>query len=401
MRTMPGNDILQLKLFKDNRSVVLFMTSFFLIMGSQLLVSVIPEFMLVFNVNESSAGLIISFFTLPPIFLSPFIGKYAGIYGRKIFMVSGTLLFGIAGLIPAVLEPSFKILLIFRLLQGIGFAAAMPLTITLIGDLYESSEEVAAQGFRVFFIGMGGFIFPIVGSSLAAVKWNYPFFSYLIAIPFAYFIWTYLPDFNREEVDTDKSGIWQGLKLLHNPALFMVLMAGLIRFFLAFSIRVYLPFFIINKFGSSLVMGGILVGLMAITISIVSFQAGLIAEKLGMIKPVIMGFSVFAFFNIILPFSPSIFFVFILTLLLGLGDGFLVPFQKSLVTQNVSKEIRATVVSFNSSMQAIGKTISPVTGLIVIKFGLNWAFWSMALVALVPLIYFILNRELYNIMRRD
>ena len=157
-------------------------------MGVNMVAPVIPEIMSFFKVNEVRMGLTMSLFTLPTIILSPIIGSLADRYGRKIFLAGGMLLYGISGVLPVFLNFSFNSLLVNRAIQGIGFAAAMPLTVAVLGDLYDGSKEVAAQGIRAFFMGAGGFLFPLLGGTLAVVLgWNYSFLPFLLAIPFAFF----------------------------------------------------------------------------------------------------------------------------------------------------------------------------------------------------------------------
>ena len=97
-------------------------------------------------------GLIMSLFTFPTIILSPIIGSLADRYGRKIFLAGEIFLFGISDALPVFLNFSFNSLLVNRVIQGIGFSVAMPLTVTVLGDLYDGSKEIAAQGIRTFFM---------------------------------------------------------------------------------------------------------------------------------------------------------------------------------------------------------------------------------------------------------
>ena len=95
---------------------------------------------------------------------------------------------------PLFFKISFNILLIIRVVQGIGFAAITPLTIAVLSDFQEGNQEISAQGMRNFFLSAGGFLFPILGGALAAVSWNYPFACYALLIPYALMLYHFLPE---------------------------------------------------------------------------------------------------------------------------------------------------------------------------------------------------------------
>lgn len=70
------------------------------------------------------------------------------------------------------------------------------------------------------------------------------------------------------------------------------------------------------------------------------------------------------------------------------------PLHKSLITQNVPAKNRAAIVSINASLQGIGRIVSPIIiGIIMINYGLYRAFWSMTLIAALPMLYFLLKKR--------
>jgi len=389
----PNKGSSQWTLLKDINSLIIFFCSFFMAMGVHMVAPVVPEIMSFFKVNEVRVGLIMSLFTFPTIILSPLIGNLADRYGRKIFLGGGMLLFGISGVLPVFLNFSFNSLLVNRVIQGIGVSAVMPLTVTVLGDLYDGSKEVAAQGIRTFFVGLGGFLFPLLGGTLAVLGWNYSFLPFLLAIPFAFFIWLYLSEStessnNKNSITTLKFFI-EKLKVIKDSYILMILISSLIRFFLLSGIMVYLPILLINKFTLNLALVGFMLGVMQLCKSFASLQVGNVVSHWGLNIPFIFGFFIYGLGSFILPVSSSITLIFILMAIMGIGDGILAPLQKSLITQNVSAQNRAAIVSINASLQGIGRTISPIIlGIIMVNYGLYWVFWSMTLITAVPILYF-------------
>ena len=75
--------------------------------------------------------------------------------GATIFLV-GSALCGVV--------TSMEQLIFFRALQGIGAGAVMPITMTIIGDLYsEAKDRAKAQGWMSAVWGVSGVIGPLVG----------------------------------------------------------------------------------------------------------------------------------------------------------------------------------------------------------------------------------------------
>lgn len=121
-------------------------------LGTAVLSPVLDLLIEPFGTSTANIGLMISFFTAPPILVIPIAGLLADRYGRKPIIVASLALFGVAGSAIA-LTTNFHLVLALRLLQGMGFGGLTPLLITSIGDFYTGSEEVTAHGIR--FTGTG------------------------------------------------------------------------------------------------------------------------------------------------------------------------------------------------------------------------------------------------------
>jgi len=98
-----------------------------------------------FGLNNSQVGLLITLFTLPGIFLSPFLGVIADRLGRKKVLIPSLFMFAIFGFVCS-LTHNYDMLLLFRFLQGVGGSAIGSLNITLIGDLYSGKQRAIAMG---------------------------------------------------------------------------------------------------------------------------------------------------------------------------------------------------------------------------------------------------------------
>ena len=127
--------------------------------------------------------MIITSYSIAAILLIPVAGYLSDRFGRKIVILPSLALALIGGLISAFaswkLENPYFIIILGRILQGVGAAGAMPIVIPLVGDLYNGDDEktTASLGIIETSNTFGKVLSPILGSLFAAFLWFLPFFS--------------------------------------------------------------------------------------------------------------------------------------------------------------------------------------------------------------------------------
>jgi EmrB/QacA subfamily drug resistance transporter len=112
-------------------------------------------------------------------------------FGRKRMLVVGLVLFGLASLASAYAQ-SPEQLIVARALMGIGGAAVMPSTLSIISNVFEPEERGKAIGIWTASVGLAVVIGPVVGGLLLESFWwgsvfliNIP----VIAIGVAFVLW--------------------------------------------------------------------------------------------------------------------------------------------------------------------------------------------------------------------
>jgi MFS family permease len=123
-----------------------------------------------FSISIAQAGQLVTAFVAPSIVLVPVMGVLADRVGRKPVIVAGLIIFGIAG-VSVSLTTSFPLVLGLRAIQGIGYAAIIPIGTALLGDLYTQSREATAQGLRVSSIQLTNIISPPLAGALVFLSW--------------------------------------------------------------------------------------------------------------------------------------------------------------------------------------------------------------------------------------
>jgi MFS transporter, ACDE family, multidrug resistance protein len=321
-------------------------------------------------------------FTAPAIVLSPIFGVVADLYGRRLLLAGGLILFGISGTAMAF-ATSFTELLVFRAIQGIGFSAVIPLTIVLIGDLLEGNEEIGGQGLKVFLDRIGYMILPPLGGLLAAFAWHWPFLLYIVTVPLGILTFFWMPETKAKARTGTRAYLGEVLILTRHPRLLVAFSAGFLRFFLDYGFLTYFPLFLVRTHGISTATAGLLYVFFSVGAMLTSSQAGRIAAGRDKAQVLFIAFLVSGIALIGVPFMPGGWMVGVCLFFYGVANGVISPMQKSLLTQNAPVDLRGGIVSFDRFIQQTSKTISTsVVGLLLVSADLPTIFWMLGLLSL-------------------
>ena len=106
----------------------------------------------------------------------PIVGRLSDLYGRKVFFLSGIVVF-LVGSVLAGVSQSMNQLIIFRAIQGIGGGSMMALAFTTVGDLFPPAERGKYQGIVAAVFGLSSVIGPTLGGFITDnLSWNWIFY---------------------------------------------------------------------------------------------------------------------------------------------------------------------------------------------------------------------------------
>ena len=362
---------------------LVYAASLALMMGVNFIQPALPAMTEPFDISDSALSLVMTVFTAPAIVLSPIFGVIADIYGRRLLLAGGLILFGVSGTAMAF-ATSFTWLLVFRAIQGVGFSAVIPLTIVLIGDLLDGDEEIAGQGLKVFLDRVGYMILPPLGGLLAALAWYWPFTLYIITVPLGFMTFFWMPETKGTVTSGTRAYLGEMLKLTRHPRLLVAFSAGFLRFFLDYGFLTYFPLFLVRTHGISTATAGFLYVFFSAGAMITSSQAGRVAAGRDKAQVLFVAFLVSGIALVAVPFMPGVWLIGGVLFFYGIANGVISPMQKSLLTQNAPLEMRGGIVSFDRLIQQASKTISTsVVGLLLVTAELPTIFWMLGLLSLV------------------
>ncbi len=352
------------------------------VMGVSSIAPAFPSIADAFGISAKEIGLLITFYTLPGVLLTPVLGILADRYGRKIILIPSLFVFGIAGTACAFAS-TFDQMLWLRAIQGTGSASLGALNLTLIGDLYSGNKRASAMGYNGSVLSIGTAIYPAVGGALALFGWFYPFYLSLLAIPVGLFVLIAL----KNTMPDERMNFRQIFRNAASSLISKRVLPLFVSIFLTFIILYggYITFFTIlldEKFGqNSLWIGVILSGSSLITAYTAS-KLGKLTLRFSEIRLIKVSSLLYLIIFLYIPLVENIWWFILPVSLFGIAQGINIPSILNLLTGYALKEYRAAFLSVNWVVMRVGQALGPyLLGLAYSAFSLEGTFYTAAFAA--------------------
>ncbi len=392
MSEKPENENGNHKVYKDHNLHVLFGVTLMAVLGVTSVTPAFPRVIQEFGVSSGQVGLLITFFTLPGIVLTPVLGIMSDRYGRKSILTPALILFSVAGGLCAF-APNFDALLALRFVQGMGAAALGTLNVTVIGDIYGGRERSAALGYNSSVLSIGTATYPGIGGLLATFGWFYPFLLPFLAIPVAFVV---LFSLHNPEPVNDKglkeffSDVFENLwPRLRNPKILGVFVASLVSFILLFGAQLaYLPILMNERFDAPPYVIGLILSGASLTTALTSSQLGRLTGRFQEKSLLKFAFLLYAAGLVAASLVPVLPLLLVSVALLGVANGINIPNIFSLLNEVAPSDNRGAFLSVNGMVLRLGQTIGPIfMATLAVPIGLTGAYLAAAGLALVTFVF--------------
>ncbi len=141
---------------------VLCLGLFMILLDGTIVNIAIPHIQTYFNTAFSNIEWVMNAYILAFAVLLVPMGRFGDLWGRRKLFVGGMTLFTL-GSLACGLAPSIYLLIAFRVIQGIGGAAMMPSTLSIIATVFPPHKRGAAMGVWGGVSGLASGLGPVLG----------------------------------------------------------------------------------------------------------------------------------------------------------------------------------------------------------------------------------------------
>ncbi|ANX12465.1 MFS transporter [Fictibacillus arsenicus] len=366
-------------------------------LGNSMLIPVLPEIEKELKISSFQVSMIITVYSIVAILLIPIAGYLSDRYGRKKVIIPSLFIAGIGGLISGwaawQADNAFMLILVGRLLQGVGSSGAAPVVMPLVGDMFKEEEEVSSGlGLIETSNTIGKVLSPILGAFLATIIWFLPFWLIPVFCVLSILLVLFLVKVPKK--DQEKQPFKEFLKnvkeIFHNEGkwLMAIFFIGGVIMFVLFGILFYLSTILEEKYGIKGVMKGLVLAVPLLALSICSYIAGkkikqnkIVMKWCTFISMVLLGGSAF-----LITFFENVYFLLGALFIAGIGIGAALPCLDALITEGIDKEARGTITSIYSSMRFVGVALGPPIYAVLMQSSHEMVFYTSAGVSILAAI---------------
>lgn len=343
---------------------------FIMVLGNSMLIPEFPQIKAALDINQFKVGLLITAFSISAGLAIPFLGYLCDQIGRIKVIVPALIVYGaggvVSGLAALFMDNPYNIILVGRVIQGIGAAGTAPIVMALIGDIFQSQQRSEALGIIEAANGVGKVLSPVLGSAIGLISWIALFFSYaILAVPIAAGVWF----LGEEGKKPEKQGLKEYLSKTADifkekgPSLIATILTGMLVLFVLFGLLSYFSDILESKYDIKGFIKGLVIAIPILFMSITSYTTGHILKnikkhfKLSIISGLILVTTMLA----ILYYFDSLVIYLVFFSILGVGTGLVLPSVNTMVTSSSNTSQRGVITSIYGAARFGGVAVGPPT----------------------------------------
>jgi ACDE family multidrug resistance protein len=363
-------------------------------LGNSMLIPVLPTIEKKLKISSFQVSMIITLYSIVAIILIPIAGYLSDRIGRKKVIIPSLIIAGIGGLISAwaswKMKDPYMMILLGRILQGVGAAGAAPVVMPLVGDMFKSEEEVSKElGLIETSNTFGKVLSPILGSFLAGFIWFLPFFAIPIFTSISVILMLFLVKSPKKQEDPlpFKKFLYNTKEIFKKNGrwLYSIFVIGCVLMFVLFGVLFYLSSMLEDKHNIEGVKKGFILAIPLAALCLSSFITGkkikeskVVMKWITFFGILLLACSVFA-----ISFTENIYYLITIFIFCGIGIGVTLPCLDAIITEGIEKEERGTITSLYSSMRFIGVAAGPPVFVILMKASHQVMYYSITGLCLI------------------
>ena len=376
-----------------------------MVLGNSMLFPIFPKMQSAIGVTEMQTSVIVTAFSITAGLLIPVAGYLSDRYGRRPVMVPGVVLFGLGALVAALastfLAHPYGILLVGRVIQGMGAAAMSQLAMAMAADLFEGRTRPRAMGTIEAANGFGKVVSPISGAAVGLIAWFLPFYIFAaLSLPLSLALWF----LTREPAGAGQKiriGPYiQRIRRIFDDrgmALVSGLLSGIAIMFLLFGTLFFLSEALEKRFHVSEMMTGLILAIPVAALSVTSYVVGSgLAKRQPLSRPAVLtGVAALGAVMGVLALWHSRTVLYVAISFMGLGAGVALPSLNLLITSSAKQKERGLITSLYGAVRFFGVALGPPTFGFLMKKGEPILFGVAAAFAFATLVvaYFLLSSK--------
>ncbi|MFC3885758.1 MFS transporter [Bacillus songklensis] len=367
-------------------------------LGNSMLIPVLPTMEKELNISPFQSSLIITIYSIFAIICIPIAGYLSDRIGRTKVIAPSLILAGIGGAIAGFAagmdDKAYLIVMMGRVLQGIGAAGAMPIVLPLVGDFFGDDEKKVSSSLGKIETAntFGKVLSPILGAFLAGLFWYLPFYAIpvLCALSIILILLFVKPPKTKQESTPFREFIHSLKDIFKREGrwLYAIFAIGGIIMLVLFGVLFYLSNTLEKEQAVTGIKKGLFLSIPLVSLCLASYVTGEKIEKNKVLMKwvIVIGLTLSAMTLCVAAFMDSVWWLLAIIFVSGIGIGASLPALDALITEGIEKEERGTISSLYSSMRFIGVAVGPPLFAVLMNDYDQWIFFAAALFCLPALL---------------
>lgn len=342
----------------DRRLLVAYMGGFIGPLAGNTILALVGSLKDAYGVDVDQIFLSITVYMIPFVFFQLFSGTVSDYLGRKVVVSSGFLIYSLGAFLCGW-APSLSAFLGGRFVQGLGFAFVTPVLHAIVGDFTREDRRGVSMGIYGAVTAGAVSSGPLIAGLLDTIDWRWTF--YLIAfLALLVFIAIQVVFRDIEEESTRKKSKMPVRKVLANPCVIALCLAGFLTFFVYIGVISFTSDALeVDPYNYESWTIGLVLFAGGIGGVFISPFAGMLVDKIGRFRTGTIGF-VFTSVGMLIFYFASEFWGFILAMVFVGCAAAAVWASLLTLTVEIIPERRGAVASLFNSSRFAGYAISPV-----------------------------------------